>query len=59
VERGRPRPQPPRRSGSALAADIVVHPTLVVTRTSGESILRQMSSGKPTKALRKLMRDGD
>jgi hypothetical protein len=42
-----------------LPADVVVHPALVVTRKSGEAVLRQMRSGKPTKALRKLMRDGD
>ena len=42
-----------------LPADVVVHPRLVVTRKSGQAILRQMRSGKATKALRKLMRDGD
>ncbi|HJW93786.1 MAG TPA: hypothetical protein VJ901_09220 [Thermoanaerobaculia bacterium] len=42
-----------------LPADVVVHPALVVTRKSGEAVLRQMRSGKPTKALHKLMRDGD
>ena len=42
-----------------LPADVVVHPRLVVTRKSGEAILRLMASGKPTDALRKLLRDGD
>ena len=42
-----------------LPADIIVHPKLVVTRKSGEAILRQMESGEPTDALRDLMRDGD
>jgi len=42
-----------------LPADIVVHPKLVVTRKSGEAILEQMEAGKPTRALRDLMRDGD
>lgn len=42
-----------------LPADVVVHPRLVVTRKSGEAILKQMSMGKPTDALRKLLRDGD
>lgn len=42
-----------------LPADVVIHPTLVVTRKSGEAILRQMKTGKANKALRKLMRDGD
>jgi hypothetical protein len=42
-----------------LPADVIVHPKLVVTRRSGEAILKQMRSGKPTKALRDLMRDGD
>ncbi len=32
---------------------------LVVTRKSGEAILKQARTGKSTKALRQLMRDGD
>lgn len=40
-----------------LPADIVVHPKLVVTRKSGEAILKQMERGKPTRALRGLLRD--
>jgi hypothetical protein len=42
-----------------LPADIIVHPRLVVTRKSGEAILRELEKGKPTNALRDLMRDGD
>ncbi len=42
-----------------LPADIIVHPRLVVTRKSGEAILREMEKGRPTEALRDLMRDGD
>ena len=41
-----------------LPADIVIHPKLVVTRKSGGAILKQIDKGKPTAALRKLMRDG-
>ena len=42
-----------------LPADVIVHPKLVVTRKSGEAILKATRTGKPTKALRELMRDGD
>jgi len=42
-----------------LPADVIIHPKLVVTRRSGAAILKQMRSGKATKALRELMRDGD
>ena len=40
-----------------LPADVVVHPKLVVTRKSGETILRLMEKGKSTPALRSLLRD--
>lgn len=40
-----------------LPADVVVHPKLVVTRKSGQAIARQMNKGKPTRALRDLLRD--
>jgi hypothetical protein len=40
-----------------LPAHVVVHPKLVVTRKSGEAILRQIQRGKPTPALRSLLRD--
>jgi hypothetical protein len=43
----------------ALPTDVIVHPRLVVTRKSGAAILTQMKSGKATRALRDLMRDGD
>jgi hypothetical protein len=42
-----------------LPADVIVHPRLVVTRKSGQAILKSLGRGKPTRALRKLMRDGD
>jgi hypothetical protein len=42
-----------------LPGDIVIHPKLVVTRKSGEAILKQIAKGKPATALRGLMRDGD
>ena len=42
-----------------LPADVVVHPKLVVTKTSGEAILKQIAEGTPAAALRGLMRDGD
>ena len=48
-----------RNHQQGLPADVIVHPKLVVTRRSGEAIVKQMKSGKPTKALRDLMGDGD
>jgi hypothetical protein len=42
-----------------LPADFIVHPKLVVTRRTGDAILKQVATDKPTKALRDLMRDGD
>lgn len=42
-----------------LPADVIVHPKLVITRKSGEAILKQMEAGKPAKTLRELMRDRD
>ncbi len=45
------------RALEELPADAVVHPTLVVTRASGEVIARQIRLGKSTTALRRLMRD--
>lgn len=44
---------------SEVPADVIVHPRLVVTRKSGEKVLKEMERGKPTRALRDLMRDGD
>ncbi len=40
-----------------LPADFIVHPRLVVTRKSGAAMLKRMETGKPTDALRNLMRD--
>lgn len=42
-----------------LPADVITRPNLVVTRESGEKILKQVKSGRPTKALRDLMRGGE
>lgn len=42
-----------------LPADVIVHPKLVVTRKSGQAILKQMKSGRPARALRDLLGDGD
>jgi len=42
-----------------LPADAIAHPKIVVTRRSGATILKQMRSGKATKALRDLMRHAD
>ena len=42
-----------------LPLDVIVRPKIVVTRKSGEAILRAIEQGKPTPALRKLMRNGD
>ncbi len=40
-----------------LPADVVMHPKLLVTKKSGEAILKQIQRGKPTPALRDLLRD--
>jgi hypothetical protein len=40
-----------------LPADVVVHPKLVVTKKSGAAILTHIRKGKPTPALRDLLRD--
>ncbi len=42
-----------------IPAEYVVHPRIVVSRKTGEEMLRQAESAAPTAALRKLMRDGD
>lgn len=42
-----------------LPADVIVHPKLVVTRKSGEAIVKQIKKGKATKTLRNLTRNGD
>ena len=38
-----------------LPADVVVHPKLLVTRKSGQAILKQLRTGTPTAALRDLL----
>ena len=45
------------RALQELPTDVVVHPKLVVTKRSGDVIRRQIEQGKPTRALRGLMRD--
>jgi hypothetical protein len=42
-----------------LPSDVIIRPKLVVTRRSGAAVLKQIKSGKSTKALRDLMADGD
>ena len=42
-----------------LPSEYIIHPRLVVSRKTGQSMLRQGKSAKPTAALRDLMRDGD
>lgn len=42
-----------------LPADVIIHPKLVVTRKSGEAILKEIKKAKPSEALRALLRDGD
>ncbi len=42
-----------------LPAEYVVHPRIVVSRKTGDQMLRQAASAEPAPALRKLMRDGD
>lgn len=42
-----------------LPAEFIIHPRIVVSRTTGEEMLRQMEAAEPTPALRALMGDGD
>jgi len=42
-----------------LPVEYIIHPRIVVSRKTGEEMLRQAESAKPTSALRELMRDGD
>jgi hypothetical protein len=42
-----------------LPSEYIIHPRIVVSRKTGEEMLRQAESAKPTSALRELMRDGD
>ncbi len=41
-----------------IPLDVVVHPRIVLTRASGTAVRKELRSGKPTKALRDLMRRG-
>lgn len=45
------------RALQELPGDVVVHPKLVVTRKSGEVILKHIQKGKATPTLRDLLRD--
>ena len=42
-----------------LPAEFIIHPRIVVSRKTGEKLLRQADSAEPTPALRQLMRNGD
>ena len=42
-----------------LPAEFIIHPRLAVSRKTGEQLLREAKSAKPTPALRALLRDGD
>ena len=42
-----------------LPADVIVHPKLVLTRKSGEALLKEIEKSKPTQALHDLLHDGD
>jgi hypothetical protein len=42
-----------------LPAEYIIHPRLVVSRKTGEEMLRKAESPNPAPALRELMRDGD
>ena len=42
-----------------LPAEFIIHPRIVVSRKTGEEMIRQAESAEPTPALRELMRDGD
>lgn len=42
-----------------LPAEYIVHPRIVVSRKTGEEMLRKADSPNPTPALRNLIGDGD
>jgi len=42
-----------------IPAEYIIHPRLVVSRETGEQMLRDSESAEPTPALRELMRDRD
>jgi hypothetical protein len=43
----------------SIPAEFVVHPRVVVSRKTGEEMLRDAQKATPNAALRKLLRDGD
>jgi hypothetical protein len=47
------------RALDELPTEYIVPPRIVVSRKTGEGMLRRATSGKPTRALKRLMRDGD
>jgi hypothetical protein len=47
------------RALDELPAEYIIHPRIVVSRKTGEKMLRQAESSEPAPALRELMRDGD
>ena len=47
------------RALEEFPADVIVHPALVLTRQSGERLLKEIETAKPTEALRDLLRDGE
>ena len=42
-----------------IPAEYIIQPRIVVSRRTGERMLRRAASAKPSPALRDLMRDGD
>ena len=42
-----------------IPAEYIIHPRIVVSRKTGEEMLRKAANPDPTPALRELMRDGD
>jgi len=42
-----------------LPTDVIVRPRLIVTRKSGEVLLKEVEKAQPTEPLRELLRDGD
>jgi hypothetical protein len=42
-----------------LPAEFIIHPRIVVSRKTGDAMLRDAESAEPAPALRDLMRDGD
>jgi hypothetical protein len=46
-------------AGSYVPAEYIIYPRIVLSRKTGENMLRQSESAEPTPALRELMRGGD